>query len=302
MTALLRRLSARRRRLLVVTAIVAIAGTLTGSLLAYFTGAASAGSAGGAAATSVDPGMPPTSVVAHPGRSVTLTWAAATLANGHAVDGYLITRYEADPPYAPQSTLTGCSGVITALGCTEIGVPFGSWQYTVTPVIGANWRGLESTKSGAVTIGAASLTLGPATLGLAAFGGGSSPAALTGTLGGFASSEAIAFRLDDSSTGTTLGGSPASADNSGNATVSVSLPRPADGPHSIYAVGDSAYPSQASAAVLVDTTPPTSSATGADSAWHATAVTVGLSATDGASGSGVNHLNYQVDGGSLQTI
>src|SRR6185437_14653112 len=73
-------------------------------------------------------------------------------------------------------------------------------------------------------------------------------------------------------------------------------------PHSIYAVGDSAYPSQASAAVLVDTTPPTSSATGADSAWHATAVTVGLSATDGASGSGVNHLNYQVDGGSLQTI
>ena len=298
----LRSLSARRRRQLVAAAIVAIAGAATGSLLAYFTGSVAAGSAGAAVATSVDQGTPPTSVTVHPGRSVTLNWASATLANGHAVDGYVITRYDANAPYAPQLTLPGCTGAIAALTCTEGGVPFGSWQYTVTPVIGANWRGLESTKSGTVTIGAASLTLDRSTLGLTAFGGGSNAATLTGALSGFASNEGITFRLDDPSSGAVLSGSPAHADSSGNASVSVSLPRPADGPHSIFALGDGTYPSQASAAILVDTTPPTSSAAGTDSAWHATDVTVALSATDGTTGSGVNHLSYQVDGGPLQTI
>jgi Chitobiase/beta-hexosaminidase C-terminal domain len=298
----LRSPSARRRRQLVAAAIVAIAGAATGSLLAYFTGSVAAGSAGAAVATSVDQGTPPTSVTVHPGRSVTLNWASATLANGHAVDGYVITRYDANAPYAPQLTLPGCTGVIAALTCTEGGVPFGSWQYTVTPVIGANWLGLESTKSGTVTIGAASLTLDRSTLGLTAFGSGSNAATLTGALSGFASNEGITFRLDDPSSGAVLSGSPAHADSSGNASVSVSLPRPADGPHSIFALGDGTYPSQASAAILVDTTPPTSSAAGTDSAWHATDVTVALSATDGTTGSGVNHLSYQVDGGPLQTI
>ena len=297
------RLLGRRRRLLVVSAVVLVAGGLASGLLAYFSGAASAGSAGGAAATSVAPGTPPTSVSAQPGRAVTISWEATALANGHPVDGYVVTRYDADPPYAPQITLAGCGGVVTALSCTETAAPFGSWQYTITPVIGANWRGAESTKSGTVTIGAGSLTLTQSTLGLAAFSGGSSPAALSGSLTGFASNEGITFRLDDSASGTTLAGSPAAADGGGNANVSITLPRPADGPHSIFAVGDAApYPSQASAAILVDTIAPTSSASGIDSAWHAGDVVVGLSATDGVGGSGVDTITYQVDGGPSQTI
>jgi hypothetical protein len=292
-----------RRRLLIVAGVVLAAGALAGSLVAFFTGAASAGSAGGAAATSVTPGTPPTSVTVLPGRSVTLTWGETTLADGHPVDGYLVTRYQAAAPFAAQITLPGCSGVVTALTCTEDGVPFGSWQYTITPVIGSNWRGPESAKSGAVTIGSASLSLDQSTLGLAAFGGGSSAATLTGSLSGFAANEGLAFKLDDPSSGATLSGSPSSADGSGAATVSVTLPRPADGPHSIFAVGNATpYPSQASAAILVDTSPPTSSATGTDTAWHATDVTVALSATDGVDGSGVKTITYQVDGGSLQTI
>jgi hypothetical protein len=303
MTAALVRLLGRRRRLLVVSAVVVVAGGLASGLFAYFSGAASAGSAGGAAATSVAPGTPPTSVGTQPGRAVTISWEATALANGQPVDGYLVTRYDANPPYAPQITLAGCVGVVAALSCTETGVPFGTWQYTITPVIGANWRGTESTKSGAVTIGAASLTLAQSTLGLAAFGSGSSPATLAGSLSGFASHEGITYRLDDSMSSTTLAGSPAAADGSGNATVSVTLPRPADGSHSIFAVGNSApYPSQASAAILVDTLPPTSSASGVDSAWHASAVVVGLSAVDGVGGSGVDTIEYQVDGGSTQTI
>ena len=288
MTAALFRLLGRRR-LLVVSAVVLVAGGLASGLLAYFSGAASAGSDGGAAATSVAPGTPPTSVSSQPGRAVTLSWEATALANGQPVDGYLVTRYDANPPYAPQITLAGCGGVVTALSCTETAVPFGSWQYTITPVIGANWRGTESTKSGTVTIGAGSLTLAQSTLGLAAFSGGSSPATLSGSLSGFASHEGVTYRLDDSTSGTTLAGSPAAADGSGNATVSITLPRPADGPHSIFAVGDAApYPSQASAAILVDTLPPTSSASGVDAAWHASDVVVGLSATDGVGGSGVD--------------
>jgi hypothetical protein len=247
--------------------------------------------------------MPPTSVSSQPGRAVTISWAPTTLANGHPVDGYVVTRYDASPPFAPQATLAGCSGVLTGLSCTETAVPFGSWQYTITPVIGTNWRGVESTRSGAVTIGAATLTLDQSMLGLAAFGGGPTPAALTGSLAGFASNEGIAFRLDDPTTGTLLTGSPATADGSGNATVSIALPRPADGSHSIFAVGNaSPYSSQASAAVLVDTIAPTSSATGADSAWHASAVDVHLSATDAAPGSSVSTITYQVDSGSPQTI
>jgi len=201
MTGPLRRSLGRRRRLLVVSAVVLVAGGLASGLFAYFSGGATAGSAGGGAATSVAPGTPPTSVSSQPGRAVTISWTATALANGHPVDGYLVTRYDASPPYAPQITLAGCGGVVAALSCTETGVPFGSWQYTITPVIGANWRGTESTKSGTVTIGAGSLTLAQTTLGLAAFGSGSSPATLTGSLSGFASNEGIAYRLDDSSSG-----------------------------------------------------------------------------------------------------
>jgi hypothetical protein len=303
MTGPLRRSLGRRRRLLVVSAVVLVAGGLASGLFAYFSGGATAGSAGGGAATSVAPGTPPTSVSSQPGRAVTISWTATALANGHPVDGYLVTRYDASPPYAPQITLAGCGGVVAALSCTETGVPFGSWQYTITPVIGANWRGTESTKSGTVTIGAGSLTLAQTTLGLAAFGSGSSPATLTGSLSGFASNEGIAYRLDDSSSGTTLAGSPTTADGGGNASVSITLPRPADGSHSIFAVGNAApYPSQASAAILVDTIPPISSAGGADAAWHASDVVVGLSAVDGVGGSGVDRITYQVDGGSTQTI
>jgi hypothetical protein len=154
-----------------------------------------------------------------------------------------------------------------------------------------------------VTICAGSLTLAQSTLGLAAFSGGSGPATLSGSLSGFASHEGITYRLDDSTSGTTVAGSPATADGSGNATVSITLPRPADGSHSIFAVGDAVpYPSQASAAILVDTLAPTSSASGVDAAWHASDVVVGLSATDSVGGSGVATITYQVDGGPSQTL
>src|SRR5437763_1099356 len=81
----------------------------------------------------------------------------------------------------------------------------------------------------------------------------------TGTLTGFQPTEGITYKLDDPSTGTTLSGTPTSADDSGNAeNISITLPQPADGAHTIYAVGDATpTASQASAAITVDTTAPT---------------------------------------------
>jgi len=52
-------------------------------------------------------------------------------------------------------------------------------------------------------------------------------------------------------------------------------------------------------AVRIDTTPPVTSQTGADSAWHATAVTMNLSATDALNG--VATTEYKVDSGSWTT-
>jgi hypothetical protein len=44
----------------------------------------------------------------------------------------------------------GCDGTIAgtaaSLSCDEAGAPAGSWQYTVTPVLGS-WTGAESPKS-----------------------------------------------------------------------------------------------------------------------------------------------------------
>ena len=165
------------------------------------------------------PGTPRRRAPRKPGRSVTLTWSAATLANGQPVDGYLVTRYEADPPYraaAHPGRLQWDDHRAHAAPSTPSRSGAGSTRSR--PLKGDNWRGLESPKSGTVTIGAASLTLDQSALGLADFDGGFSHATLTGSLTGFASNEGITFKLDDPSAGSTLSGSPASADGSGDAS------------------------------------------------------------------------------------
>ena len=100
-----------------------------------------AGGNGAAAASSVNQGATPT--VNAVGPAVTVSWAATTLANGQAVTGYLVKRYDAGT-LAPQTILSACTGTITATTCVESGVPNGSWEYTVTPVFATNWQGVES--------------------------------------------------------------------------------------------------------------------------------------------------------------
>ena len=173
-------------------------------------------------------------------------------------------------------------------------MPPGTWRYTVTPLVGVNWRGAESPRSGIVTVGAATLTLATTQFG----GPAAFPRTTTGTLTGFAANEGITYRLDAA---TPLTGSPSSAGPAGTAAItSLAIPAVADGPHTVWAIGNATVPSQASATILVDRTAPVVSASAAPApngaGWNSSApVTVTLTANDG-TGVGGGQIRYTTDG------
>jgi hypothetical protein len=119
-----------------------------------FPGGAAAGwrvvASGGAAAKAktLGSGNRPTGAVA--GHKVSVTWLASAYLEGGAPAGYVVRRYNAATG-AEQVVGSTCSGTISALTCTESGVPAGSWQYTITPAT-ANWRGSQSVKSTTVVV------------------------------------------------------------------------------------------------------------------------------------------------------
>ena len=64
---------------------------------------------------------------------------AATLA-GRPVSGYAVARYASASGGTKIAAGGTCTGTVTAgLGCTDQGVPTGTWYYTVTPVLG-QWQ------------------------------------------------------------------------------------------------------------------------------------------------------------------
>lgn len=119
-----------------------------GAALAFWGASSVPGGNGGAALAVVNRGAAPTSSAT--GSTVTVTWAATTLSSGDPVSGYVVTRYDVATVTA-QTMLSACAGTVTAITCTEGNVPTGQWVYSVTPVFAANWRGLESITSNAVT-------------------------------------------------------------------------------------------------------------------------------------------------------
>lgn len=152
---------------------VAVAVMVTAALSGGFAHAAwlSADGSGSAQATATSVGGGNTPTASASGSSVTVSWAASTLAGGTAVSGYQVKRYAALGE-ALQTTGAGCSGTVTTLTCTETGVAVGSWKYSVTP-IRDNWTGAESSKSSAVTVApaVADTTAPTATITFAANGG-----------------------------------------------------------------------------------------------------------------------------------
>ena len=124
------------------------------SAMAYWT-AGGTGAAFGASDT-LDPGNQPGGLVN--GSAVTVSWTQTIFRGlplgGYSNGGYLVRRYPAAGG-AGVSPGTGCATTITGgnatLSCDEAGVPAGSWQYTVQPVLGS-WTGAESLKSTMVTV------------------------------------------------------------------------------------------------------------------------------------------------------
>lgn len=110
--------------------------------------AAGTGSSAGAA-TVMPTGLAPRASVT--GDLVSVTWPAVTLANGTAVQGYLIERINALTGSASAAGGT-CSGTVTSTTCTDGPVPPGIWEYTDTPVQ-LSWTGGQSPPSNAVTVG-----------------------------------------------------------------------------------------------------------------------------------------------------
>jgi chitobiase/beta-hexosaminidase-like protein len=284
-----RALPTRRRLAAAALGLVAATGGIASS--SAFWGATSvSGGSGAASAATVNQGATPSATAAS-GRLVSVSWGASTLSNGHAVDGYVVRRYDTSGG-AAQTPSGGCSGTVAATSCTEPDVPTGQWQYTVTPVLATNWQGLESPRSGTVTLAAATLTLGQTLF------GGALPQITTGSLTGFAANEAVTYRLDS---GTTLSGAPSVVSATGTATITaLTIPGAGDGPHTVYAVGSaSPNPTTASIAIVIDTTPPTVAAQLSPPAnaagWNTAPVSVTLSASD-ATGSGVSQIRYTTDG------
>jgi hypothetical protein len=117
----------RRRRLLILIAVAVAAGALAGTLIAYFSGAASAGSAGGAAAGTLPAGNTP--ALSRSGRDVSVTWNQnsfqSDLLGNISHGGYVITRYAENDPATPIGPGSACGGTRTGtadpLECTERG-------------------------------------------------------------------------------------------------------------------------------------------------------------------------------------
>lgn len=120
-----------------------------GAAWAYWTATSFPGGNGLSAAATVPQGATPTA--SSTVQNVTVSWAARTLSSGTAVSGYVVKRYDATT-LTVQTTLAGCSGTITALTCTETGVPAGTWRYSTTPVFATNWTGAESALSSPVLV------------------------------------------------------------------------------------------------------------------------------------------------------
>jgi hypothetical protein len=299
----------RSRWLAVGVALVA-AGGLAAAAWAYWTATATAGSGGGSTASSVNQGPTPSVTVSTTaGRQVTISWGATTLSNSHAVDGYLVNRYPAAGGVGTINPFSSCTGTVTGLSCTETQVPPGSWKYAITPVIGTNWKGLEGTLSGAISVGAETFSISNSPFNNAAFTGTPATATATGPIGGFAANEGLNFRLDSTS-GPVLAGTPASVATNGSASASVAVPKSSgEGGHSLYALGNATYlgnntayfPSQASAAIVVDTVAPTVSASLSPAAngagWNnSTPVQVTLAASDPSPSAGNGTIKYTLDG------
>jgi hypothetical protein len=135
-------------RLLLVGALVL--GNASGAL-AFFTATGL-----GTATATVGLIAGPTAVSAvQSGKDVTVSWSAATLTGGGAVQGYTVTRSDG-------TSTCGSPTLVTTLACTDSSVPTGTYTYTVRAVY--RTFSSSSTSGSIAVLTAPTITTGPASL------------------------------------------------------------------------------------------------------------------------------------------
>ena len=144
--------SARLQVLLVSVLCLMLAGT--SSSWAYWVAKSSSAGAGSAVAgqLSIVPAAP--TVIAGTD-SVIVKWPLSipvdAVSSAELTTKYLVKRY-ASSNGALQPNTSGCQGTIAGMGCTDLALPAGTWQYTITPRMGNNWLGVEGPRSNPVTL------------------------------------------------------------------------------------------------------------------------------------------------------
>jgi hypothetical protein len=145
-----------KRSLLAPLALLALAVVALPAPASAHWGANGSGSGAGTAATMPTAGQP---AGAASGQSVTVSWAqntfAGSLLGSYALGGYTVTRYTAGTGVATKPS-AGCDtairGTTATLQCVESGVPYGLWQYAITPVLGSSFTGSQGAKSATVAV------------------------------------------------------------------------------------------------------------------------------------------------------
>ena len=237
-----------RRRILVTALVAGLLTSLAPSQAAWQT---PAGGWGFSNSTAVGPGSSPSPAAG--GRTVSLTWPAATLDSGAPVGGYVVRRYDLGTSTELPIATGTCASLVATTSCTHTAAPPGSWRYTITGAQGA-WRGPESP--------AGSVTVAPPALVLSAPTAVKPGTTLSGSLSGFVEGDSITYRLDSTTgpvlTGTLAGvATPTAAPASGTGSVTVTIPvGTPDGPHPVLAVASVRGESAAYSVTVDGTAPP----------------------------------------------
>jgi len=216
------------RLMIAIAAIITVLTSMSAVAFAAWSVSSAAGN-GGSGAGSVPPGSTPTASVAN--RDVTVSWPPVTVPGHGPASSYRVTRFNGAG--VVQTITNNCTGQITGLSCTEVGVPPGQWRYAVAPRY-AGWDGADGPMSSAVSVNAPALTLTGST-NLTAV-----PGTLNGNVASYLPGQSLVFRLDDPTGGQVLTGSatPNSIPAGGGATVQVTVPLSvANGSHTLFAVG-----------------------------------------------------------------
>ena len=143
---------ARLQIFLVSVLCLLLAGT--SSSWAYWVAKSSSAGAGSAVAgqLSVVPAAP---MVSGGKDTVIVKWPLSlpvdAVSSAELTTKYFVKRYSS-PGLVLQAINAGCSGTVAGMGCTEVGVPAGIWQYTITPRMGNSWLGTESAMSVPITL------------------------------------------------------------------------------------------------------------------------------------------------------